>query len=526
MKTTALILRALLLVSPALALAYTNVAMLRAGWDLDRLGTSRRYWEDLTVAYSLYETRDWGPTPSVPIGDAMAGRINDRLHELVPRAAQRAQLLPWQFWRTVEFRGFRNLAPFELRFSDDTGRARLSALGFRMLGGIAPYLPLWLPFLAFAPLAFWIMCESLRGGVALAGGLFLLLLSSSAYFLEALTLPYSAVGFHLVAALGIVPLSFFAFGPAPTRRGLWLRVLAAAALVHLSTWARSSSIIFLPFAAALLLLALYRVEAAASRRRRTLMALLMFSVLIAPRALAPRQAHALWIGVWEGLGDVDRQYGHEWSDPAARVALDREGYIMAKRGPNWTEETEAIFRRLVLNDLKADPVWYVKILLNRVVANVVQWRLWPKARETGLSYVPARHVAEGFVETYYNFVTTADGFTFVGRRWEAPLWLFWAAGLGFLFSARRPSARPLRWRLAAAAAFFLSAMSMPVAVTTLSGIEMQVAILGYLLALSFLASDLLLWLRARLVDRFNRTPSGRSSALFHLGGGQATPRPA
>jgi len=489
MKGASLALRAFLLMGPGVVLAFANAATLRAHWNLDNLGTSRRYWEDLTVAFSLYETRDWGPTPSLSIGDAPVVHINRRLHEVVPRAVQREAVRPWEFWRTVQFRGFVNLAPVQLRFSDDTGRSRLSALGFRLLGGVAPYLPLWLPFLAFVPLSFWTMFECLRCGEAGAGGLFLLILASSAYFLEALTLPYSAAGFHLLAALTLVPLSFFAFGPSPTRAGLWLRTAAAAIALHGATLCRSSSIVFLPAAAGLLLMALLRVEGQASIRKRSLLALLLLAVLWSPKAMAPRQAHEIWIGMWEGLGDFDREHGHVWSDFAARLVLDREGYLMEKRGPYWTEESEAIFRRLVLRDIREDPRWYANILLRRVLVTVTQWRLWPTARKTGLSYRPAQHEAEGFVETYYNFVTTADGFTVFGRRFEAPLWLLWAAVLG-LASSLRARTPEQRRRLGVFATLALSALAMPVAVTTLSGIETQAVVLAYLLGAAFLIADL------------------------------------
>jgi len=494
MRAKGLAFRALLLVAPAVLLAFANTASLRAHWNLDNIGTSRRYWEDLTVAYSLYETRNWGPTEAVPIGDTTAAHVNRKLHEVVPRAVQREGVQPWEFWRVVEFRGFANLFPFELRFSDDTGRARLSAFGFRLLGGTAPYLPLWLPFLFFVPFAAWFMFECLRCGEAVAGGFFLILLASSAYFLEALTLAYSAVGFHLLAGLTLVPLALFSFGPPPNAAGLWARTVLTSAVIHVATLCRSSCLVFLPPAALLLLVALFRVEAQGSKpdsstRRRVLHALLVLAILGAPRALAPRQSHELWIGMWEGLGDFDREHGHEWSDFAARVVLDREGYSMAKRGPYWTEETEGIFRRLVLEDVKNDPFWYASILGHRALATLTQWRLWPTARETGLSYRPAEGPGEGYVETYYNFVTTADGFTLLGRRWEAPLWLLWISGLAFLASVLRAREPREKMRLGVFTVFVLAALIMPVVITTMSGIETQFIVLGYLLGAAFLGSD-------------------------------------
>lgn len=497
MKTPTPWVRALMATAVLLALAFANTAMLRAHWDLSNIGTSRRYWEDMTVAFSLYETRAWGPTPAQAIGGATASKINDRLQELVPMAAARANVRPWEFWRTVEFRGFREIAPFELRFSDDTGRSRLSYLGFRLIGGIAPYLPLWLPFLVFVPLALWIMIESIRCGEGIAFGLFLVLAASSAYLLEALTLPYSAAGFHLLAALMVVPLSLYAFGPAPTPAGLWTRTVLAAVALQVATLCRSSSAIFLPPIALLLLIALLRVQSGSSIRRRAVSTVLLLAVLTAPKALAPPQAHELWIGMWEGLGDFDREYGHVWSDPAARVALDAEGYVMVQRGPYWNEETEAIFRRLVLRDIAADPVWYGRILLQRVFATVTQERLWPTARNSQGTYRPPQHPAEGVTDVYYNFVRTADIFTFFGRTWEAPLWLFWTAcGLLLVLALRRRTPRNKR-RLAVTASLGIAALLMPVAVTTASGMETQVFVFVFFLSAAFVGSDAIERFRSR-----------------------------
>jgi hypothetical protein len=504
-----LALRALLLAAPFLVLAYANAASLRAHWTLDDIGPSRRYWEDLTVAFSRFETRGWGKTQVVPISDAMAIRVNRRLHEIVPRAVERDGVRPWEFWRVTPIRSFQNMAPFELRFSDDTGRAFLSGLGFKWLGGIAPYLPIWLPFLFLAPLCAWIMLEFLRAGEGPAGGVFLLLLSSSAYLLQTLTLPYSAAGFHLLAALTIIPLALFAFGPAPDRRGLAWRVLAASAALNVDTLCRSSGSLFLLLAALLLLLALARAEAASPLKVRVLLSAGLLLVLFLPRAAAPKQAHEVWIGVWEGLGDFDRERGHVWSDFVARTALDREGYSMATRGPYWNPETEAIFRRLVLEDIAKDPVWYAKILAQRVVSAVTQWRLMPRATQDGATYLAAQHPGEGVVETYYNFVSTADLFTFLGRRFEAPLWLFWACGAGLTVSSlvRRGRGSAGWTRFLTFLAFLASAMAMPVAITTLSGIEMQTVILGYLLAGAFLLADLGVLLKGALLVTLRPRPA-------------------
>jgi hypothetical protein len=509
MKPSPFISRAILGTAVLLSVAFANAALLRAKWNLDDLGTSRRYWEDMTVAVSRFETRNWGPAQVVSIDDALGSHVYRRLREIVPRAALRADLQPWEFWRTVEFRSFSRIAPLELRFSDDAGRATLATAAFLWLGGIAPYFPIWLPFLSFVPLALWVLFESLRSGEGLAGGVFLGLLSFSAYFLETLTLPYSAAGFHLLAALVVLALAFFAFGPLPSLRGVAVRVVIASVAIHLATWCRSSAVIFLFPATVLLLIALLRAAVPSSLRRRALFSFALLMAMAAPKALAPKQSHEVWIGMWEGLGDFDRKHGHIWSDQDARIALDAEGYLMERRGPYWNPETEAIFRRLVLRDIRNDPGWYVNILLRRVVATVTQWRLLPTKAETGITYLWPQHPAEGVTDTYYNFVKTADIFTLLGRTWEAPLWLLWSAPLAFAGRfLRHRNERRQRNRLALIAAFALSALAMPVAVTTASGIETQLFVLVYLLCAAYLAADL----AEALLYRFPRL--ARAGALL------------
>jgi hypothetical protein len=482
-------LRPLLTVAAVGALAFANAATLRAHWSLDNMGTSRRYWEDVTVAVSLYQTREWKSPRKLSINEAVANRINGRLRELLPRAAARAGVRPWEFWRLVEIREFANISPFELRFSDDAGRARLSGFAFILLGGIAPYLPLWLPFLAFLVVAGWIAIEFFRVGEGFASVSFLGLLASSAYLLEALTLPYSAAGFHLVSALGIVAVAMFAFGPPPTRWQVWSRVLAASLLFHVATWCRSSSVVFLPLAICLLLLAESRVKAPRGGWGRLGYALALILLMVAPKALGSKSSHEVWLGMWEGLGDFDRERGHEWSDFSARVALDREGYHMERRGPYWTPETEAIFKRLVLADIKENPLWFVKILGHRVVATLTQRRLAPKASDQGTTYEASSDPAEGVTDVYYNFVKTADVFTAFGRTREASLWMFWLFGGVFLARGALSRSLPWRRRLGVVAAFGLGALVMPVALTTASGIETQVFAFTFLLCAAFLISD-------------------------------------
>jgi hypothetical protein len=88
-------------------------------------------------------------------------------------------------------------------------------------------------------------------------------------------------------------------------------------------------------------------------------------------------------------------------------------------------------------------------------------------------------------------VKTADVFTAFGRTREASLWLFWAAAVTFLALSLRGRSPESRRRVAVALSFALSAMQMPVAVTTASGIETQVFVFTFFLCAAFLGSDVL-----------------------------------
>lgn len=92
---------------------------------------------------------------------------------------------------------------------DDTGRALFLGLAFRALGGAAPYLIFWLGVLAALPILIWVALELAAVRQAVAGAIFVVAVSSSAFVLDALSLGYSAIGFHIVALLGLLPLAVY-----------------------------------------------------------------------------------------------------------------------------------------------------------------------------------------------------------------------------------------------------------------------------------------------------------------------------
>ena len=67
-------------------------------------------------------------------------------------------------------RYFTNAEPMRLRDTDDPGRTWLTVWGFHLLGGVAPYLPLWLGVLAALPLFVWLSVECRAAGCTWVAG--------------------------------------------------------------------------------------------------------------------------------------------------------------------------------------------------------------------------------------------------------------------------------------------------------------------------------------------------------------------
>ena len=139
-------------------LLFLNAAVRRSDWDLTNLRLPRRYWEDVTVATVNYQ-RGTGFLYRGQAWDWWSARIATKLKVMLPDALSRDAVRSWQFWRTVPCRYFTNAEPMRLRDSDDSGRAWLTVWGFHLLGGVAPYLPLWLGVLAALPLFVWLSVE-------------------------------------------------------------------------------------------------------------------------------------------------------------------------------------------------------------------------------------------------------------------------------------------------------------------------------------------------------------------------------
>jgi hypothetical protein len=214
----------------------------------------------------------------------------------------------------------------------------------------------------------------------------------------------------------------------------------------------------------------------------------------------------VWLGLWEGLGDFDRTKGHAWDDDVAREVLRRAGMAPPERYPVWENapENEALFRRLVVDDVRSAPGWYAGILARRVWVTLTQIKLSPWAPRDGLSIAPRRSSNEGAIDTYYAMATTADRIGLGPWRFELPLVLLWEPTvlLILLFLLGRGIARLHPWATRLGPALFVmlcvavAALSLPVLFTTAAGLETQAFVMVYFLGAAFLLDEALRYRRA------------------------------
>ena len=462
------------------------------------------------MAATRFLDRD-GQAEKVGINSADGAELRLGFQRFLTRAAAEEGAPSWRFWRTVPVRPLlkgRRLMPREI---DDPGRAGLLTAGFHLLRGVSPFLPLWVGALAAAPVVAWAGWELARAGRPAAGIAFTLLLACSPYVVDALALPYSAVGFYVVALVAIAPLAAYATSAEPRAAGLGARALAAGAVFAICVLCRSGALFLLPGYLLALAAAAWRLgddpAARAGRARRALTAALLLALFLAPYAVLrqPRH-HEVWLGLWEGLGDFDRTKGHAWDDDVAREVLRRAGAKLPERYPVWENApaNEALFRRLVLDDIRSAPGWYAAILVQRLWATLTQIKLTPWGPRDGISVAPRRSPGEGAIDTYYAMAAPADRLGFGPWRVELPLLVLWAPTLllVLLFARGRafPRLRPWATRLAPALFVMLcvavAALGLPVLFTTAGGLETQAFVVVYFLGLAFLLDEALRYRRA------------------------------
>jgi hypothetical protein len=467
-----------------------------------------KFWEDLAIAVAHQVNHERPGEPwTVRYEDALAASVGD-VQEVVVREAAAQDIRPWQFWRTLPTQLFPRESTIVIRSLDDRGRAVLLGQGFRSLGGVAPYLLVWLGALASLPVLCWTAWEFFEARRPIAGTTFLLLLGASPFFAQVLALAYSSAGFYLLGLLLLVPLLTYAVsGTGRSPAGFFLRVLAAGCLFAAYAICRSAVVLLLPgflFALALAARRVFATNPTAARRVWLVPCALASVLLLLPyAAIRQPQRHEVWLSLWEGLGDFDRTKGHAWSDAAAKKALLRAGGGERLRTP----QNEEVFRRMTLHDIQGDPLWYLEILAERLFATVTQRKLWPWGPTAGISVEPASRPGEGATDAYYALTTPADWFGVGAWRAEAPVFvillptgllLLGGIGLRLRGHSSRGAGR-LPETLLVLAGVAGAGLLAPVVTTTAAAVEAQAFVLVYLLGAGFFAEEMLRALHGRRV---------------------------
>jgi hypothetical protein len=463
---------------------------------------SWRYWEDIKFAIGRY--LEWRHGPPRPRVDAQGKKLPPThnlemtriYHEVLLNRTRRLGIRAHEFWRTLPERPFfRRRQPYVLPASEDPGRGLVTAVFFWLLGGISPYVTMWLGPLVFVPCALWCLYEWSRSGRHLGACIFFGLLAFSPYLVESLTLPHSAVGFYLNALIICLALAFYAAGPSRSKTGFFARAAAAGMALALCALCRSGSVLLVPALGLSLLVAAGRIWGSHGWRpaRPAWLAAGVSGILLTVPYLVvkPAERHAVWQGAfWAGLGDYGRDRGYSWHDRDAKRFLIKHGLEPFDHPNAVTAEQEAFFRETFLRDVTAHPVWYAGILGRRLGATLAQSKLLPWIPLGGRSVTkPIFH---------YKYVTPVDYFGWPGHYAELPLPLLWLSvpGLLALGGLRRVRAR-LRQDIRVLLLFALAPLPLPVLVSTAAGIETQAFALVYLVAFALLADGAWAWIASR-----------------------------
>ena len=472
----------------AATLILANTAVLRSDTDFEELGAYRRLWDDLARGVATYLDREFPVPAEKEATKAWVGSPILTTRRIVTEKVAQLEIQPWQFWRTVRDEAFLRergrVVPPDMY--DDPGRGLVLAAAFQLRGGVAPFLILWLAPLLLIPVAIWTAFEAFRAKVPVAGAVFLALIGLSPFVLETLSFGRSSAGFYLVALAVFVPLALYGcLGPPPTPEGLMERWGAAGLVFGLCTLCRSGSMMMMPALLVLLAISVARIPSTSHRLWRVGLAVFTLVLFLAPYfALRQPQYHAVWAGVWQGLGDFDRTKGHSWSDPVAEERVMREG-APSLRSP----EATAILRAEVLDHVRDDPGWYVGILAKRLFATVTQSRLWPTVRGDGLWMARSTSPNEGPMDKYYAYTTTVDFVGFGRGKLELPIALMILPTVGLLAWAAYD--RRLRPQATVTLLLMLAALPLPVLISTAGATEPQAFALAYGLGFALLADVLI-----------------------------------
>jgi hypothetical protein len=398
----------------------------------------------------------------------------------------------WEFWRVLPPRVFRPWTTRgEVARFEDAGRSMVLGWAMRWIGGVSPYLLLWLGLLFTLPLILWACAELGAAGRTATGPALIGLMAVSPYVVEALTLPHSAVAFYLGALLVLVALSAYAVaGHDRSLRGLLARVLAAGFVFGVSAVARSGTLLLLPGFALALHWTSWSVlperRSAFGRAAATLVPLLLF---VTPYlALRPPAAHNVWTSLWQGLGDFGADRGYSWYDTDAKRVLAGAGLVPFADPKDVSEDHERYFRDSLMRDLASHPAWYAGVLARRLVATVGLTHLLPWGPVDGQSLRAPRF--------HYKYTTPVDWFGIGEARLEVPVPLLWLPAwllLAVFLGSRGARSGPRRRRaehLLMLMPVGLGALGLPVLVTTAGGVETQAFAVVYFLAAGLLLEEM------------------------------------
>lgn len=458
---------------------------------ISNLPSSWRFWDDMTLGIARYvDATSPGPAMERAQGELMP--LVRVYRELVEEKARTFEIAPHQFWRTVNDQKFRTRRePFAAPPFEDPGRSLLLGLGFRVIGGVAPYLLYWIGALAFLPVLAWLSYEMVSAGYGTAGFTFVGLLAFSPYFYESLSLPHSAIAFYLGALVALVAFAAAALLRLPGSELSWRSLAWRAALLSsvliVALWCRSGSVFFVPAA---FLVAAFGFWRGGLTRAAALG--LAAALILAPVALLrPHQVHNVWLSLWEGLGDFGTDHGYSWYDTEANLFLARQG-IAGFADPKDVNAThEAAFKKAFLADVLNSPAWYAGVLVQRLGATVGLTKLLPWGPRDGESRsAPLFH---------YKYTFPIDWFGFKDRLFEVPIsiliiptatLLIWGA---FVRNRSRGE-----WGVLATVS--AASLPCPLVVSTASGLETQAFGLVYFLGAAFLVQRL----THSLASRFSR----------------------
>jgi hypothetical protein len=341
-----------------------------------------------------------------------------------------------------------------------------------------------------------------------------------------LRLGYSAVGFHVVALVAMVPLAVYGTMGRVTWSGLLRRGALAAVIFGVCALCRSSCLSLLPGYALALAVGARRLSAAPAAspsrwsRRGMPAALAAGTLLMLPLAYAalavvshrlvantlarqgtgelPPQRHDVWATIWQGLGDFDRTKGYVFLDSALDAALRSNG-----REGSLNQSNEAILRDRILGDIRSDPAWYLGILARRTWATVTLSKLAPWGPRDGASIKPATHPNEGVTDSYYVMAAQADWYGIAGWTWEVPIECILFPTLLIVIAAAVP--RTPQWGkvqqyarcgLLVCVCVAVGALVAPVLITTATAFESESFVVAHLLSLAFVGQGLLCVVRA------------------------------